>query len=55
MNDKINNLIERYEQIIADGEEHQTTNFNWATAERIEMAREFINELICLYQDDTSE
>ena len=53
-NEQIDKLIKYYDDLIADGEEHQTTNFNWATAERIEMARNFISDLYSLYQYETS-
>ena len=54
VNDKIDKLIEHYRQMIDDITEQQRDNFSWATEERIEMAREFISELYCLYQYETS-
>ena len=54
VNDKIDKLIEHYRQMIDDTTEQQRDNFSWATEERIEMAREFISELYCLYQYETS-
>jgi hypothetical protein len=54
VNDKIDKLIEHYRQVIDDTTEQQRDNFTFASLERIEMAREFISELHCLYQYETS-
>jgi hypothetical protein len=54
VNDKIDKLIEHYRQMIDDTTEQQLKYFSWASEERIEMAREFISELYCLYQYETS-
>ena len=53
MNDKIDKLIKYYEDLIAECETDQYSNPSYLQG-KIDMAREFISDLNCLYQYETS-